>query len=117
MIKLVYCLRRKTEMSREEFQKYWLGTHAEFGKNIPGVKRYIQVHALGGEMADMLAEGHPAGKNESFDGVAELWFEEEDLRRLPGAEGALAAMRDEANFIDFERSVIFLAEEHVIVDD
>ena len=115
MIKLVYCLRRKPGMSLEEFQKYWLETHADFGKKIPGVKRYVQVHALSGELAEMMAAGHPAGKNETFDGVAELWFEEEDLRKLPGAEGALAALRDEANFIDFERSVIFLAKEHVIV--
>lgn len=115
MIKVVYCLRRKPELSVEEFQKYWLETHAEFGKNIPGVKRYVQVHALGGEVAEMMAAGHPAGKNEAFDGVAELWFEEEDLRNLPGTEGALAAVQDEANFIDFDRSVIFLAEEHVIV--
>jgi uncharacterized protein (TIGR02118 family) len=117
MLKIVYCLRRKPDMSREDFQKYWLETHAAFGKNIPGVKRYVQVHTLGGEMADMMAEGHPAGKNEPFDGVAELWLEEEDLRKLPGAEGALAAMQDEANFIDFARSVIFLAREHVIVND
>jgi uncharacterized protein (TIGR02118 family) len=102
-------------MSVEEFQKYWLETHAEFGKNIPGVKRYIQVHALGGEMAEMMAAGHPSGTNEAFDGVAELWFEEEDLVKLPSAEGALAAVQDEANFIDFERSVIFLAKEHIIV--
>jgi uncharacterized protein (TIGR02118 family) len=116
MIKIVYCLRRKADISREDFQKYWLETHAEFGKNIPGVKRYIQVHALSGDLADMMSEGHPAGRNEAFDGVAELWFEEEDLRALPGTKGALDAVQDEANFIDFERSVIFLAEEHIIVD-
>ena len=115
MIKVVYCIRRKPDMSVEEFRKYWLETHAEFGKRIPGVKRYIQVHAFEGELAEMMAGGHPAGKNEPFDGVAELWFEEEDLKKLPGTEGALAALQDEANFIDFERSTIFLATEHVIV--
>ncbi len=115
MIKVVYCLRRKPGMSLEEFQKYWLNTHATFGKNIPGVKRYVQVHALSGEMQEMMASAHPAGKNEPFDGVAELWFEEEDLRKLSGTAGALEAVQDEANFIDFERSVIFLATEHVIV--
>jgi uncharacterized protein (TIGR02118 family) len=116
MIKLIYCLRRKAGMSVEQFQKYWLETHAAIGKNIPGVKRYVQAHTLGGEMQTLLAEGHPAGKNEAFDGVAELWIEEEDLRSLPGKPGALAAMQDEANFIDFDRSVIFLTTEHVIVD-
>ena len=74
-------------MSVEEFQQYWLETHADFGKNIPGVKRYIQVHALGGDIAELMAAGHPAGRNEAFDGVAELWFEEEDMMKLPGTEG------------------------------
>jgi hypothetical protein len=77
----------------------------------------VQTHAIGGEFQQLLAEGHPTGKNEPFDGVAELWFEEEDLRSLPGKPGALAAMQDEANFIDFDRSVIFLATEHVIVGE
>ncbi len=27
MIKLVYCLRRLPNLSREEFQRYWLETH------------------------------------------------------------------------------------------
>jgi uncharacterized protein (TIGR02118 family) len=117
MIKVVYCLRRRPELSVEEFQKYWLETHASFGAGIPGVKRYVQVHALGGELAEQMSAGHPAGKNEAFDGVAELWFEEEDIEKLPTTEGALAAVQDEANFIDFDRSVIFLAKEHVIVGD
>ncbi len=39
-----------------------------------------------------------------------------DSQRLSPAEGALAAVQDEANFIDLERSVIFLAKEHIIVD-
>ncbi len=115
MIKVIYCLRRKPGMTVEEFQKYWLETHALIGKKIPGVKRYVQAHTIGGEFQQLLAEAHPSGKNEPFDGVAELWFEEEDLRSLPGKPGALAAMQDEANFIDFDRSVIFLATEHVIV--
>jgi len=116
MIKLVYCIHRKPGLSVEAFQKYWLETHAAFGKNISGVKRYVQVHALGGELQEMLAAGHPAAKGEHFDGVAELWFEEEDLRALAGDATALAAMQDEANFIDFDRSIVFLAKEHVIVD-
>ena len=62
MIKIVYCLRRKAELSVEEFQKYWLETHAAFGANIPGVKRYVQAHTLGGELAETLAAGHPASR-------------------------------------------------------
>jgi len=116
MIKLVYCIRRKQGLSVEAFQKYWLETHAALAKNIPGVKRYVQVHALEGELQEMLAAGHPAAKGDHFDGIAELWFEEDDLKALPGEPAALAAMQDEANFIDSDRSVAFLAREHVIVD-
>jgi uncharacterized protein (TIGR02118 family) len=115
MIKVVYCLRRKAGMSVEEFQKYWLETHAKIAGAIPGVKRYVQAHTLGGEMAEQMTAGHPAGAGEPFDGVAELWFDEDDTTDLPNTEGALAAVMDEANFIDFERSIIFLAKEHIIV--
>ena len=122
MIKIVYCLRRKPEMSLEEFQKYWLETHAEFGANIPGVKRYVQAHALGGELAEMMAEGHPAGKNEPFDGVAELWWDSlEDvaaaLATPEGAAAGAALLEDERRFIDLERSPLGLGREHVIVED
>ncbi|MGH7417889.1 MAG: EthD domain-containing protein, partial [Candidatus Rokuibacteriota bacterium] len=47
MIKLVFCLRRLPNLSREEFQRYWLDTHGPLVRQLApalGVKRYVQVH-------------------------------------------------------------------------
>ena len=60
-----------------------------------------------------------AGKQDARNGRGELNTAPNgatDSQRLSPAEGALAAVQDEANFIDLERSVIFLAKEHIIVD-
>jgi len=33
MVKLVYCLRRRADISAEEFYRYWLNTHGPKVKN------------------------------------------------------------------------------------
>ena len=46
MVKLIYCITRKPELSVEEFQRYWRETHAPIAARIPGVRRYVQCHTL-----------------------------------------------------------------------
>ena len=77
MIKLVFCLRRRPELSREEFQRYWKETHAPLVRaraRAIGALRYVQVHTG----YDDLNAGLQAGRGgpTAFDGVAELWFED-----------------------------------------
>src|SRR5881397_2777507 len=48
MIKLVFTLRRRDGMSREEFQRYWREQHAPLvarHARALRIRRYIQVHA------------------------------------------------------------------------
>lgn len=121
MIKITFTLRRLPTMTREEFQRYWLETHAPLVRShgpALGLRRYVQSHALPDELSAEL--GSPRGAPEPFDGVAELWFD--DLEALAAAasspEGqrvALALIEDERRFIDHSRSPIFLSEEHEIV--
>jgi uncharacterized protein (TIGR02118 family) len=120
VIKLVFVLRRKAPLSREEFQLYWREQHAplvaERAEAI-GAKRYVQVHTLDTPLDGALRE-HRGG--EPYDGVAELWWESlEDLAAAFGDEAGLKAagelLADEAEFIDLDRSAIWLAEEHVVV--
>jgi hypothetical protein len=35
MVKLVYCIRRKQGLSREEFRRYWAEVHGPIGARIP----------------------------------------------------------------------------------
>lgn len=122
MIKLVYCLRRLPSLSRVEFQRYWRETHGPLVRERAatlGIKRYVQVHTLDSPLNEALRASR-AGSGEPFDGVAELWWESaEALASATAADEGRKAARelreDEDRFIDFQRSVIFAAEEHPFV--
>jgi uncharacterized protein (TIGR02118 family) len=121
MIKLVFALRRRQEMSREEFQRYWREQHAPLVREhaeVLGIRRYVQVHTLADEIHAPLRMSR--GAPEAFDGVAELWFD--DLESLgasvvteAGQAAARALLEDERRFIDHARSPLWLAEENPVV--
>ena len=122
MMKLVYCLRRLPELSREEFQRYWRETHGPLVRERSaslGIKRYVQVHTLDSPLNEALRASR-ASEGEVFDGVAELWWESAEALAAGTAtpEGRQAAQElreDEKRFIDFGRSVMFVAEENPVV--
>ena len=126
MIKLIFCLKRKPELSLEEFQSYWRNTHAPLVKQHAetlGIRRYVQCHSLGSE-ADTPLRVSRAGSldaaPEIYDGVAELWFDSlEHLAAQASDPDAVAAgkilLEDEAKFIDLENSPLWFAEEHEII--
>ena len=109
MIKLVYCITRRADLSFEEFSSYWHDVHGSIGRRIPGLRRLVQSHLV----------SHPAGMRPAdFDGMAELWFD--DLAALHSAMFSTewrASSADEANFIDLARTALFLTEEHEIPAD
>ena len=48
MIKFVFTIRRRPDMSREEFQKYWFENHGALIKRHAEtlhIRRYVQTHA------------------------------------------------------------------------
>jgi uncharacterized protein (TIGR02118 family) len=121
MIKIVFCLRRRSDLSREQFQAYWLTRHAPLVRSHAdalGIRRYVQVHSIGDAISAAVAG--PRHSPEPFDGVAELWLDSLDALMTSGTSeaGRAAAaelLEDERRFIDLERSPLLLAEEHVIV--
>ena len=121
MIKIVFCLRRRSDLSREEFQDYWLNQHAPLVRSHAealGIRRYAQVHSI--DDAISLAVAGPRHSPEPFDGAAELWLDSLDALMTSGGSAAgraaaSALLDDERRFIDLERSPLFLAEEHLII--
>lgn len=121
MIKIVFCLRRKPDMSVEEFDRYWREDHAPLVRTHAeslGIRRYVQTshtpHDFGAGAAR--ARGAP----EPFDGVAELWFDDWDavaagFSTPEGRAAGKALMADEEKFIDFANSPIFFATEREII--
>ena len=118
MIKLVMCLHRRPEMTREQFQDYWMNNHGPFFMKSAGdmrAKKYVQSHTVDTPLNEGLRTSR--GMIPEYDGVAEVWFEsEEDLMEAMGSpEGqkiSAALLEDESNFIDHSRSSAFIVREH-----
>lgn len=120
MIHLVFCLRRLPHLSRAEFQRYWREQHAPLVRaqaQALGILRYVQAHTLEHPVAEAAAALR--GAPEPYDGVAELWFDGEEMlmrmQRPEAAEASRLLLEDEQRFIDLQRSPIFLAEDNVVV--
>jgi uncharacterized protein (TIGR02118 family) len=121
MLKLTFCLRRKPELSREAFQRYWRETHAPLVRGFAsalGIERYVQVHTAHDDLGAALREGR--GGPEPYDGVAELWWRDraafEAALATPEARHAGAELlADERRFIDLAHSPLWLGEEHPVV--
>ena len=121
MIKLVFCINRKPDVSAEEFHRYWLEEHAPLVRSVQDVlaiRRYVQSHTIDTPVNGILqASRQTTG---SYDGVAELWWDSiESLAAATASpEGQAAAaklLEDEGRFIDFPSAAIFLTEEHEII--
>jgi uncharacterized protein (TIGR02118 family) len=123
MVKLTFCLRRKSGLSLEEFQKYWLETHGPLVRRHAralGIRRYVQLHSTDSPLNELLREAR--GGPEGFDGVAQLWWESlEELIEAGatpgGREAANALLEDERRFIDLERSPLWLGCEKTIIGE
>jgi len=79
MIKLIFCLRRRQDISEEEFHRYWRHEHGPLvirHAATLGIRRYVQLHTVSGPVNAMLAATR--GGPEAYDGVAELWFDSAD---------------------------------------
>ena len=121
MIKLVFALRRRPDLSREEFQTYWREHHAPLVRSHAealGIRRYVQVHTLPDDLHAPLRDSR--GAPDAYDGVAELWFDSIEALGAAavsdeGRAAAVALLEDERRFIDHAHSPLWLADEHPVV--
>ena len=109
MVKLIYCITRKPDMSVEEFQRYWRDTHGPIAGRIPGLRRYVQCHTV--------PESYAGERAPAYDGAAELWFDDrEALQRAMASPEVEAAREDERNFIDHSRVFAIITEEKPVLE-
>ena len=110
MIKMTILLRRKPEMSHEEFVAYHRNQHAPLFSSLAEVKqhvrRYVQCHASGETLAG-LPDNH-------IDGSTELWFD--DLAGIAGvfqSPNYMATIRpDEEKFLDLHACEFLVGTEY-----
>ena len=122
MIKLVYVVQARDDIALEEFHRYWREEHGPLVASVAediGARKYVQSHTIDTPLNQTLVESR--GMAPIHQGITEVWWDSlEDLQtRMASDAGTKAAARlleDEAKFIDFSRSTIFLTEEHPIFD-
>jgi len=103
MQKIISILKRKPGLAVEEFQRWWLEVHGPLVTRWPGIRRYVQSHAL--------IQGYRKG-DLPFDGIAELWFDDaEAIERMPAHIRA-----DGDNYLDRSKAVRLAVDVHVIKD-
>ena len=108
MVKALSFFKRRSGMSVEEFQTYWRASHPEVVVRLPGLRRYVQSHALPGAYR----KGEPV-----YDGIAEVWFDDtQAMRALAGTPAYAAVQADEAKFIERSSMGLLVTEDHVITD-
>ncbi|MEW6553223.1 MAG: EthD domain-containing protein [Actinomycetota bacterium] len=107
MTKPVYCVRKRSDLTDEEFHDYWLNQHGPLVVRLAPVmqlKRYVQSHTMTLDLHEIVKATRAL--KDHYDGLAELWREDIDtfIGAYSSPEGmdADAALReDEAKFIDF----------------
>jgi hypothetical protein len=123
MIKLVYCIHRRSDLSFAAFSRTWLEDHAPLVKRYATAircVRYVQSHGQLPALNDALQASRdmPGG----YDGITELWWTsleafEDGMQQPDAIEAGRELKRDEARFIDFGRSTMFLTQEHEIFNE
>ena len=113
MIKSLALLKRKKDITREQFLHHWEKVHAPLvlSSSLPGVRKYVQHHPV--EVDDPVFEN-------DIDGIAEMWFD--DIESLKGFYTWLNSapeaqeLRDDSDYyVNMEHlPVTFVSEEHVM---
>jgi uncharacterized protein (TIGR02118 family) len=121
VIKLSFAVRRRDDISIEEFHRYWRDEHGPLVRSHQhalGIRRYVQTHRLESPFNDALRASRDA--LEPFDGVAELWWDDVDAlvagsSTPEGVAAGQALLEDERRFIDLARSALWIGDEVEII--
>ena len=107
MPKMVAFLKKRPEMSVEDFQAHWNSPHGQLGSAVPGARRYVQSHPLMSSYKD--------GRTPLWDGVAEVWFESEDaMRSNADTPQYKAVLADEPKFLAQNAKFIITTERIIL---
>jgi uncharacterized protein (TIGR02118 family) len=107
MPKMVAFLKKRPQLSVEQFQAHWNAPHGKLGAAVPGGRRYVQSHPL--------PSSYKNGRMPLWDGVAEVWFENEEAMRSNVATPQYqAVLADEPNFLA-ENAKFIITTERVIL--
>lgn len=108
MYKVITLIKRRPGLGVEDFQARWRTVHGPLVGAAPGVRRYVQSHAL--------LQGYTKGEL-LFDGIAEAWFDSAEAYEASERSSAMSAVRvAELELLDRSRTVVMPVDVYVIKD-
>ncbi|ABX23157.1 EthD domain-containing protein [Salmonella enterica] len=97
MLKLIMCVKRRTHLTREEFDHYWRNHHTLLvikHAECLGIRKYVQTTPIANNAAQSALQQTRNSAPVDFDGCAELWWDlESHLVARKTTEG-LSALRE-----------------------
>jgi uncharacterized protein (TIGR02118 family) len=94
VIKVFFVLRRRSDISPEQFRDYWKNTHGPLVSKVPGLIHYVQHHTMSVPRPEYSNDEPP------IDGLVETWWESAEAAQRAGLSPEFAAvMADEARFM------------------
>ncbi len=106
MVKFVFLIPRRNDLSRDDFNRQWRDVCVPLVRKLPGLRSYI--------ISPVLEQ--PGSANPTYDGVAELWFDDAKAgQKALGSTEGQAVVNDMPNFADMKKFVVLVTEEQVIV--
>ncbi len=105
MAKVLFILQRRTDKTPEEVRKHWSGEkHLSRVRQLPGLTRFVQNYIV----------ASPAGH--VFDGVGELWFENDAvMEKALNSPAMAAAVESAGTFLDMEKTALVIVEEDTVI--
>ncbi len=89
-VKRIGLVKRRKDLSYEEFKNHWLNVHAELCKKLPNMRRY-SVNLVAPEQVEAFG----------YEGFSELWFDSVDaLKASLGSPEGKTLLADLPNFTD-----------------
>jgi uncharacterized protein (TIGR02118 family) len=109
MIAAISLIRRRPDISLEQFRRHWLHPHGTMTAELPATRRYVQHHPVDGAGTNELA------RQLGIDGVPELWFDDVESRTIAYTSPRIAECNvDSENFIGAVSRVV--SEPRVLIE-
>lgn len=113
MVKFSIFLRKRNEMSHEDFVYYHKTNHAPLFTSLPEVKQYVRKYT----QCHGLPVSLPGMPEAYYDGITELWFDDvESIGKVFSSENYMQKIRpDEEKFLDLQKCGFLVGTENLVL--
>lgn len=110
MIAAISLIRRRSDISMEQFRRHWLHPHGTMTAELPATRRYVQHHPLLDESGT-----NAYARALRVDGIPELWFDDIEARTIAYTSPRIAECNvDSEHFIGAVTRLV--TEPHIVVE-